>query len=129
MKVKLELPSADELIKRLGVDPQGEVQTHFTGEVLKRIGKYMPHLTGVLETKKTHIKNDTEIETLGPYAQYLFHGVTMEGRVPMKATSKPLNYTKTFNPMAGPFWDRSLVANEGAAITANLQEFIDGGGK
>lgn len=127
MKVKLELPGANELIKRLGVDPSGEVQTFHTNNVLQRITKYMPYRSGVT-IKLTIAQTDTnkpEIVTDTPYARVLYYGVAMEGKAPKRATDRPLNYTKNENPQAGPFWDRALVANEGAALVADLQAFID----
>ena len=123
-RVKLNLPSADELIRSRGLDPEGKAQMFHTMNVNRRIGKYMAHLTGTLETK-LHYRTSTEIVYVGPYAQYQYHGVAMAGTPPKVVTDKPLEYTKTFNPLAGPYWDRALVAAEGRALTEDLQRFID----
>lgn len=144
MKVKIEMPTAERLIRRLGLDKQGDVQKFHTANINRRIGKYMPHLSGVLETKLKRIRSATEIEVLGPYAGYQFHGKVMvnakTGKGPanipgvglrykkgtiLKVTDRPLEYTKTHNPKAGPRWDRALVAAEGKAIEADLQRYID----
>lgn len=123
--VKLKLPSADKLIRSRGLDPNGRAQMFHTMNVNQRIGKYMPKLSGTLETKLKHIKSGTEIEILGPYAKYQYYGKVMKGKVPKEVTDKPLDQSKGKNPLAGPFWDRALVAAEGQALTADLQRFID----
>lgn len=144
MKVKVIFPSADRVIRRLGLDEKGDVQRFHTANVSRRIGKYMPHLSGVLETKLKRIRNATEIEVLGPYASYQYYGKVMvnakTGKGPanipgvglrykkgtiLKVTDRPLEYTKTHNPKAGPYWDRALVAAEGKAIEADLQRYVD----
>lgn len=123
--VKLDLPSADQLICSRGLDTEGRAQRFHTANVSKKMGKYMPHLSGTLETKLKQISSDTEIKILGPYALYQFHGKAMAGLPPKVVTDKPLQYTKDFNPLAGPYWDRALVAAEGRALTEDLQRFID----
>ena len=44
--------------------------------------------------------------------KYLYYGKAMEGKAPKRVTDRPLEYTKTKNPRAGPFWDRALCAAE-----------------
>lgn len=124
MKVKLDMPSAEKLIQRKGFDRDGHVQKFHTANVNRRIGKYMPHLTGALETKLKIVRG-TQIIVLGPYAKYQYHGKAMVGPAPKVLTDRDLEYTKTFNPQAGPYWDRALVASEGKAMTADLQRYID----
>ena len=124
MKVKLDIPSAAQLIEKKGFDPDGHVQKFHTANVNRRIGRYMPHLTGALETKLKIVRG-TQIVVLGPYAKYQYHGKVMVGPAPKVVTDRDLEYTKTFNPQAGPYWDRALVAAEGKAMTADLQRYID----
>lgn len=57
-----------------------------------------------------------EIVTEEPQAVYLYNSVSRSG--------KPLNYTKTKNPLAGGHWDRALVAAEGDALAADLERYI-----
>ena len=59
-----------------------------------------------------------------PYARYLFYGYAMEGKAPKRVTDRPLKYTKTKNPNAGPRWDKALSAAEGAALAADLERYI-----
>lgn len=124
---KIVLPTAKQLIRKKGLDKNGRVQMFHTMNVNRRIGKYMPHLSGALETKLKHIRSSTEIEVLGPYAKYQYYGNVMVGLPPKVATDKPLEYTKDFNPKAGPFWDRALVAAEGKAMEDDLRRYINGG--
>lgn len=146
MKVKINIPSAEQMIRRLGLHEQGEAQAHLTNAISGRITRYMPasSATRVLATKKKSVVSPTEIEVRGPYAKYQYYGKVMvdsvTGKGPayiegvgfrfrkgaiLKATERDLEYTTTFNQKAGPFWDRALMAAEGDAITADLQEFIN----
>ena len=146
VKVKLEIPIANEIIRSRGLGPCGDAQQFHTENVLKRIKRYMPFLSGELY-KLTVAQTDIskpEIVTAAPQAQYLFRGKKMvnakTGKGPsmipgvgpryrrgtiLKAPSEPLNYTRTKNPMAGPRWDRALVASEGSAIAEDLQRYLD----
>lgn len=127
MKVKMNLPTASEIIRRKGLGGDGDIQRFHTQNVLRRIVKYLPYRSGAT-VKLTIAQTDVskpEIVTETPYAKYLYFGVVMEGRAPKKATDRPLQYTKTKNPLAGPFWDRALVANEGDVLVEELQRFID----
>lgn len=145
MKVKLQLPAAAQLIRAKGLAPDGDVQRFHTQNVLKRIKRYMPYVSGAtykITVAQTDI-NKPEIVTNTPYAKYLFCGkkmidpkinasgfLTPEGwrsrRGSVKVlTADNLNYNKTKNPAAGPRWDRALVAAEGKALVADLQSYID----
>ena len=123
-KVRLDMKPIRRLLKEKGLAVTGDVQRFHTNNVNRRIGKYMPHLTGTLETKSKHIKSATEIEVMGPYARYQYFGKAMEGPPPMRATNRDVKYTTTYNPLAGPFWDRALTAAEGAAMVGDLQRYI-----
>jgi hypothetical protein len=145
MKVKLQLPSAAQLIRAKGLSHDGDVQKFHTQNVLKRIKRYMPYVSGAtykITVAQTDI-NKPEIVTNTPYAKYLFYGkkmidpkinasgfLTPEGwrsrRGSVKVlTAENLKYNKTKNPAAGPRWDRALVAAEGKALVADLQSYID----
>ena len=129
VKVSLRLPSADEILNGRGLDPAGHAQQFHTANVLRRIVKYMPHLTGAT-IKLTAAQTDVrvpEIVTREPQAAYLFYGVSMAG-TPRAPTGRPLRYTKTKNPLAGPRWDRALAAAEGAALAADLRRYLKRGG-
>lgn len=127
--IDVHVNSAQEIMLRHGLTENGDVQRFHTMNVNRRIGKYMPHLSGALETKLKRISGNTEITILGPYAQYQFRGMAMKRKAPRELSEKPLNYTKNFNPKAGPYWDRALVAAEGPAMESDLQAYIRRHGK
>ena len=54
-KIKLYMNPVSQIIRDKGLDAGGDVQKQLTMEADRRIGRYMPHLTGVLETKLKHV--------------------------------------------------------------------------
>lgn len=142
MKIYFNVPEIVEVVKRLGIDKGGAAQRFHTNNVLRRMIKYMPMETGAM-TKTTVIQSDTKIVTETPYAFYVYYGNRMvnakTGKGPrwipgvgwrwpkgatLVATSQPLNYTKTFHPLAGPYWDRRLAQAEGQVIAKELERYI-----
>ena len=118
MRVTLDFPAAEEILQEVGLDEQGDAQMFHTKNVLRRIQKYVPYRTGAT-IKLTVAQTDPrvpEIVTEELQAVYLYNGVSRSG--------KPLNYTKTKNPLAGGHWDRALVAAEGGALAADLERYI-----
>ena len=151
MKIKLHLPSAAQIIRSKGLAADGAVQMFHTQNVLRRIKKFMPFRSGAMykiTVAQTDIRKP-EIVTETPGAWYLFHGkvmidpklgiagfMTPEGWRSRKGcvkvlTNRDLQFFKGKNPQAGPRWDKALSANEGKAMAADLQRFIDrrSGGK
>lgn len=147
MRVKVTIPGAAQLIREKGLSKDGHVQMFHTKNVLKRMQRYMPFLTGATY-KAAVVQTDIrkpEIVVDVPYAKYLYYGkvmidpqinaagfLTSEGWRSRKGcikvlTDRDLEYTKTKNPMAGPYWDRTLVSCEGKAMLNDLQRFIDSG--
>ena len=146
MKVKIVLPSAGKLIRDLGLAKDGAVQMFHTQNVLKRLKRYMPFLTGMtykIAVAQTDIRKP-EIVIDTPGARYAYEGKKMvnaktgkgPGVIPgvgpryrkgtiLKVTGESLEYTKTKNPLAGPHYDKTLVAREGPAMVEDLQRFID----
>lgn len=146
IRVKLKINSIPQTIRRLGLDASGDVQRFHTNNVLRRIKKYMPYISGSLY-KMTVAQTDISkplIVTEAPQAGYLFIGKKMvnakTGKGPalipgvgfrykrgtiLMPTNIPLNYTKTKNSHAGPRWDRTLVAREGKAMVADVQKYVD----
>lgn len=124
--VRLKMKPIGQILRDKGLTADGRVQSFHTNNVLRRIIKYMPYRTGAT-IKLTAVQTDINsryIVTDVPYGKYLFYGKAMEGRAPKRLTSRNLTYTKSKNPKAGPFWDRALVAAEGAALRADLQRYI-----
>ena len=125
-KIRMEMRPVNRIVSRLGIDPNGTVQRKITQNINHRITRYMPYLTGTLATRLKRVASPTEIEVAGPYAKYQYYGKAMVGKAPKRLTGRALEYTKTKNAQAGPFWDRRLMAAEGDAIVADLQRDVRG---
>lgn len=143
----LQMNPVDQILRDKGLDAAGDAQRFHTANVLRRIKRYMPFVSG-MTYKVTVAQTDISkpyIITNTPYAKYLFHGKKMvnakTGKGPMmipyvgprykkgtilKATGEALNYenSRVKNPNAGPRWDRALSAAEGKAMAAELQRYI-----
>jgi len=126
-KVTVYVKPTKQILKDKGLGPGGDVQRFHTQNVLRRIQKYMPYRTGAtikLTIAQTDI-NKPQIITDVPYGKYLYYGKAMEGSPPKRVTDRDLQYTKTKNPQAGPYWDRALVAAERAVLQRELQNYIN----
>lgn len=143
-RVKVEMKPVNTILTRLGVDKTGDVQRFVTETVNRRITRYMPFRSGALATKLKFVKSATEIEVLGPYARVTYYGKVMvdsqTGKGPMnipgvglrfrrdstlKSTDRDMEYDKTKNPRAGPYWDRRMMATEGSSIRAEAQVYVN----
>lgn len=141
----LEMNSVAQILRDKGLNDTGDVQQFHTANVLRRIVKYMPYLSGMLikvTIAQTNIQRP-EIVTDAPEAQYLFRGKVMvdpktgaadfmtpegwrsrRGCVKVR-TNRNLKYTKTKNRRAGPRWDVAVSTQEGKAMAADVQRYID----
>lgn len=141
----LEMNPVNQILKDKGLDAGGDAQKFHTANVLKRIKRYMPFVSG-MTYKVTVAQTDISrpyIITDTPYAKYLFYGkvmidpklgiagfMTPEGWRSRKGitkvlTGRPLQYNRTKNPNAGPRWDKALSAAEGKAMAADLQRYMN----
>lgn len=141
----LEMKAVNDIIRAKGLNKSGDVQQFHTANVLRRIKRYMPFVSGATYkiTAIQTVISKPEIVTDTPYADYLFRGMKMvdprtgasgfltpEGwrsrRGCVKVlTGEPLNYNRSKNPAAGPRWDIALSAAEGRAMAADLQRYIN----
>lgn len=126
-KISVDMKPVNQILKAKGLTAGGDVQRFHTQNVLRRIQKYMPYRTGA--TIKAMIAqtdiSKPEIVLDVPHGRYLYHGKAMEGKAPKTVTDRDLQYTKTKNPQAGPYWDRALVAAEMHAMQADLQRYVN----
>lgn len=141
--VTFEMQPIKKILAQKGISPTGDVQKQLTNIVNHRITRYMPYRTGILSGKSKRITSPTTIEVATPYARYQYYGKVMvdpktgaagfmtpngwrsRKGVPKVESDRKLNYDKTKNPMAGPRWDRHLIAAEGRAIVQELQDYVD----
>lgn len=145
--VKVNSHPVEEILRRKGLDVNGDVQQFHTANVLRRIVRYMPYRTGatIKLTQAQSPVSQPEINTFVPYARYLHEGKVMvnaatgkgPGVIPgvgprwrrgtqLKATGRPLTYTLTKNPEAGPRWGQRLQEKEGDAMLTDLKNYVQG---
>lgn len=141
LKVKLD-PA--EVMQNHGIAAGGPAQRFLAENVRRRIVKYMPYRTGALIKRVVSISDGSEsyIYVPGPYARYLYYGKVMAnaktGKGPayipgigyrwtkgvvLAVTDRDINYDTSHNPLAGPFWDRRLMAAEREMIAQELQNY------
>jgi hypothetical protein len=113
MTVQTTIPDSYQLMRKLGVHRDGAVQLKLTDLVLENLPDFMPVEHGDL-VAGTHRQSPTRVRVEGPYARFLFFGVTAKG--------KPVHYDN-LNPKGGAHWDRRMVAERGAKIVAELQRY------
>ena len=145
-KITVDMKPINRILKAKGLTADGDVQRFHTQNVLRRIQKYMPYRTGAT-IKAMIIQTDIskpEIVLDVPYGRFLYHGKLMvdpvtgaagfkdkDGQwksrkgVPKVKSNRPITYTKTKNPQAGPYWDRALKAAEMPAMQADLQRYVN----
>lgn len=142
--VRVDMKPVKHIMARLGIDARGDVQKFHTANVLRRIQKYMPYRTGatihlMMAQSPVH---DPLVRVTVPYARMLYYGKVMvdpvtgavgfltengwrsRRGVPKVVSDRDIQYDKTKNPRAGPFWDRRLVASEGNQMSAELYAYV-----
>ena len=146
-RVNVEIQPIQQILKNHGLYSNGRVQLYVTNMISRRMTRYMPFQSGTLATKLKFVKSPTEIEVNAPYARYQYYGKVMvnsvTGKGPayipnvgyrykkgtvLRVTDRDLEYDKTKNPDAGPFWDRALLAKEKSQMIQEVQNYIDGTG-
>lgn len=143
--IKVDMKPVSAIMKQLGLTAQGDVQRFHTANVRRRIQKYMPYRSGA--TIKLMIvqspADEPFIHVYAPYARMLYYGkvmvdprthaagfLTANGWRSRKGVKKiesirDIEYDKSKNHQAGPFWDRRLIAAEGPVMQADLQEYVN----
>lgn len=126
-KITLDMKPINQILKSKGLTAGGDIQRFHTANVLRRIQRYMPYRSGAtikLMIVQTDISRPLIVLDV-PHGRYLYYGKVMVGRAPKTVADKPLKYTITKNPLAGPYWDRRLKAAELSAMQADLQRYIN----
>lgn len=140
MSVKLNPVS--EIITDLGLEPGGKAQNKFASECMDRMNdKYTPKRYGGL-VNSSYVDSECNIHYNTPYARYLYYGKLMVmsngkgafynedyGFWSKKGEKKTLtdidlNYDKTENACAGPYWDKTMWSAEKEDIEKVMNEYI-----
>lgn len=114
MPIKMQPTSV--IKARLGIEPNGRVQKFFTNTCYRYMDKYVPKDTGVLRENVTIESNRITYEQ--PYAHAQYIGEVNGGQV--------VNYT---TPGTGPYWDKRMVSAEIQDVVAEVQNYVNKGGK
>lgn len=100
----------------LGIEPNGKVQKFFTNTCYRYMDKYVPKDNGILRENVTIDSNSITYEQEYAHAQYIG-----------KVNGKPVvNYT---TPGTGPYWDKRMVSTDMQNVVAEVQNFVNKGGK
>jgi hypothetical protein len=114
MPTRIMMPTK-QIVKRLGLEPNGRVQTFFTNTCYRYIDKYVPMDNGDLRTIVTIDSNSITYEM--PYARYQYYGMRDDG------SHKVKNYT---TPGTGPYWDKQMWSAEGKDVIREVQNYVGG---
>lgn len=114
MPVKIQPTSV--IKANLGIEPNGKVQKFFTNTCYRYMDKYVPKDNGLLRENVTIDSNSITYEQEYAHAQYI--GEVNGGQV--------FNYT---TPGTGPYWDERMKSADMQNVVAEVQDFIDKGGK
>ena len=140
MRVKVSFPTMPQAIAKLGVSKNGDVQEMLNDEIFRNLPDFMPKKSGNLIASMSK-PSPTRIRVSSPYARFQFFGVKMsapgQGPFPVgdgefrfrkgakpRKTDEPLDYSHSGNRLAGPHWDRRMVAARGKAIVAKLNKYV-----
>ena len=114
MPVKMQPTSV--IKANLGIEPNGKVQKFFTNACYRYMDKYVPKDTGALRENVTLTTNTITYEQ--PYAHAQYVGIVNGHAVQ--------NYT---TPGTGPYWDKRMVSADMQNVVAEVQNFVNKGGK
>lgn len=114
MPVKMQPTSV--IKANLGIEPNGKVQKFFTNTCYRYMDKYVPKDTGALRETVTIDSNSITYEQSYAHAQYI--GKINGGQV--------VNYT---TPGTGPYWDERMKSVDMQNVVAEVQNFVNKGGK
>ena len=130
LQVDIKLPELQNLVKELGLEPGGLAQQHLVRNIARRITRYVPLRTyGSVPNAiaQGQEPRNGRIVIRGEHIKYLYFGKVMAGRKPKHETGKDIQYTTTYNRLAGPFWDTRLMEAEGDQIIEDERKNILGG--
>lgn len=140
--VRMNPPS--RVLRDHGLDSGGDVQKQWTMIVMRHMQRRMPYRSGLL-IKRMIAATDLSkplIVIPGPEVRMLYHGKVMVDPETGKAgfltadgwksrrgskkiaSNRDIEYTKTKNPEAGPYWDRRTKADM-PKMSRELQAHVD----
>lgn len=123
MNIKIDFKSAQDIIKERGLDPGGKTQMAFADALLAYGEKRTPMQEGDLINEAKIQDGGKQIHYPSPYARYLWYGVAMEGKPPMKPTDRPLKFQ---GELRGKEWLTRTWQDDGNKILQEVAEMAGG---
>ena len=114
--VNVRIMDMGVLAKTLGVDRDGDIQSHYTDLVMRNLIDFMPRESGAL-VGTVHRRSKLRIGVDSKYARFLFFGLTAKG--------VPVHYDNQ-NPQGTSHWDRRMAAARGRAIAREMNVYAIG---
>ena len=143
MSKSVDINPVGEIKVRLGIEPNGRVQKKFQNLCYQYMDKYVPYRDGNLR-KNVDLSDPTKIVYNSSYAHYQYEGVLYvmdngkgayyspsygfwsdKGKQKTR-TSTLLNY---HTAGTGDHWDERMKSAEMDNLVADLQKYIDRGGR
>lgn len=123
-KINIKLDTPQDIIQKRGLEPGGRIQMIFADELVARGERRTPMQEGDLINSVKIENGGQEIYYPGPYARYLWYGVAMEGKAPMKPTDRPLQFQEAHT--RGKEWLIRTWQDDGNKILHEIAEMIGG---
>ena len=111
----LKIDSTRDIALKLGIQPNGRVQSYFTIVCYKAMDKFVPKDNGDLRNEVTIRTNSITYEM--PYAHYQYKGIREDGT--HEINSK--NYTTTGT---GPYWDEKMITADKDKVIRQVENFV-----
>lgn len=108
----------NKIIKKLGFEPNGDVQTFFTNTCYRYMDKYTPFDEGNLSSIVTIEPASITYEV--PYASYQYFGERNDGSHKIDER----NRNRDFHSLATSYWDREMVSAEGKDVTKEVADYV-----
>lgn len=134
--VKLDMPAAQEFVRRRGIGPGGKVQKLLTNSIHKDSAPYTPMKTGSLQRIVEIPPSGTYLQYNSPYARYLYFGEVMVGIKSRKAWAnkgeqkelllpkKKLKFSGA--PKRGAYWVQRMWSEKGKQIIRSVAKMAGG---
>lgn len=137
MNVKIDMKSANQIIKNHGLDENGVVTEFLRDKVYQKYEPYVPRsINGGNLYRQVEYPNKHSIKHTVPYAHYHYKGKLMlapngsswakEGEK-KNYTNESLKYQGA--PKRGPEWEKRMMRDNGKDICKDVENFIKNGGK
>lgn len=133
-RLKIKINSPNQIIKRLGLNENGDVTRVLRDTVDRLSDPYVPFASGSgvhMKSNKTYPSNH-EIKYNAPYSHYHYIGKKAVGPsrpagVKRRISSTNMKYQGA--PFRGPKWDKRMLADRKNDVIKSVQNYIKSGGK